>query len=248
MDTALFSEPIQWMLHSLAPTNVPAGTRAYPATLHWRDARVAGNETIRAMFRRCVNNALGGNVSGCRIEDNLAVFAGVRWEDGTRLVEAHIQAIKTEDCDLETYFSDDGLVHEETYYRLDLDRFIGPLFSHPHPHVHSSVHDTPRYALNGWRSENVLVDFLEHVYIQSFHHQWADWAERVWAQHWEELKHPPHLNPFRTILQAAVQNQYPVLRQYHQEIATLKKLLSVRKADACKLRCDPERSQLLAYS
>jgi len=199
------------------------------------------------MFRRCVANSLGGFVSGCAIEDNLAVFAFVRWRETTRLSQVHIQAIKTEDCDLKDYYAIDGKDHDVTYYRLDLDRFIGKLFTHPFPHVHISPHETPRYAINGWQSGNVVVDFLEHVYIQSFHDKWASWAEGIWGKHWDAMGKPAHENPFQTILKAAVDNQYTVLLQYAREIEILKSLLFSKKAEAFPFRVDMERCRLLAY-
>jgi len=247
MSLKLFSESVGWMLQALSSRNAPSGSRSYPVGLDWRDARVQGGESIRDMFRRCVRNALGGHIGGCRIEDNLAVFTFVRWVDRSRLIEANIQAIKTEDCDLEAYFSDDGRDHEETYFRLDLQRFVGMLFSHPYPHVHSNTRDWPRYSLNGWKTDNVVVDFLEHVYIQSFHDQWVAWAKRVWATHWDNLNRPPQENPFSLIVNAAASNQYNVLQQYRVEIDTLKALLTARKAAAFDLRCDAERCQLLGY-
>jgi hypothetical protein len=247
MSSNLFSESVDWMLYSLSPRNAPAGSRSYPVGLNWIDARLKRNEPIREMFRRCVRIGMKGQVGGCRIEDNLAIFAFVRWTDRTRLVQASIQAIKTEDCDLETYYAEDGRTHEETYYRLDLERFVGRLFTHPYPHIHSGPGEVPRYALSGWRSENAVVDFLEHVYLQSFHARWTDWAERVWAKHWMEMNRPPQANPFRPIADAAASNQYQVLEQYRVEIATLKSLLTARKAASFDLRCDGKRCQLLGY-
>jgi len=107
--------------------------------------------------------------------------------------------------------------------------------------------DIPRYSLNGWPSGNVVVDFLEHVYVELFHDKWVQWARGLWAKHWEATGQRDDQSPFDRIVQMIHESKYNVLAGFRTEIEILKRLLRNKKDEIFPLRLDQERSELLAY-
>jgi len=243
---ALFSNNFDTFLHSLQPRAGPQGKLTFPAGLSWQDARIIGNETPRDMLVRCVNNAAGGNVRACQIEDDLAAFAFIRWRDGNILSSASIQAIKTMGIDIETYFAGAGN-HQVQYFRFDVERRMGLIFTHPFPHVHYVPRGEVRYSLNGWESRNVVIDFFEHIYLQCYHPSWLAWAENLWNQYWGQFGNPGDPNPFPMIVDAFRESQYPVLEQHELNLQALKNVLRHKKDEGYRLRVDGARCSLLAY-
>ncbi len=239
---SLFSDNFERFLYSLQPRG-PVGDLAFPAGISWRDARIVGTESPRDMLARCANAGSGG-LRACLIEDDLAVFAFIRWRDRNRLASASIQAIKTLGVDIDAYVA--GGAQEVQYFRLDIDRRTGLIFTHPYPHIHHSGGGV-RYSLNGWRSSNVVIDFFEHIYIQCYHGVWLTWAAAVWNQHWSQFGDPAVPNPFPTIVAAFRESQYAVLEQYDAEVRLLKRLLRDSKDNAYRLRVDEARCELLGY-
>ena len=243
---ALFSDNFDTFAHSLRPHTGRQGNLTYPAGLCWQDAQIRGNETPRDMLVRCVNNAAGGNVRGCQVEDDLAVFAFVRWRDKDILSSANIQAIKTLGVDIPTYFAGSG-AHPIQYFRLDVGRRTGLIFNHPSPHVHCVPRGEVRYSRNGWESPNVVIDFFEHVYLQCYHPLWLSWAEEHWNRHWAQFGNHGVRNPFPIIVAAFRESQYPVVEQHESHLRVLKNVLRHRKDAAFRLRVEQSRCSLLAY-
>jgi hypothetical protein len=243
---ALFSDNFDAFAHSLRPHAGRHGNLTYPAGLSWHDAQIQGNETPRDMLVRCVNNAVGGNVRGCQVEDDLAVFAFIRWRDNGILSSASIQAVKTIGIDVPTFFAGSGN-HPVQYFRLDVERRTGLIFTHPFPHVHYVPRGEVRYSLNGWESTNVVIDFFEHVYLQCYHSLWLSWAEKLWNRHWAQFGNPGDPNPFPTIVAAFRESQYPVIEQHERQLQALKNVLRHRKDEAFRLRVEESRCSLLAY-
>lgn len=244
---ALFSDSFDSFLHSLQPHGGPKGSRTYPAGLSWQDTKIRGNETAHDMLVRCVNNAAGGDVRRCQIEDDLAVFAFISWRENDILYPASVQAIKTIGVDVPTYFAGAGN-HQVQYFRLDVERRTGLMFTHPFPHAHYVPRGEVRYSLNGWQSRNILVDFFEHIYLQCYHNSWLAWAENVWNRHWSVAAGNAALpNPFQTIVDAFRESQYQVLEQYQRDLEAIKNVLRRKKDDGYRLRVDGARCSLLAY-
>src|SRR5271157_1266797 len=159
---ALFSDNFDTFLHSLQPHGRPQGNLTYPAGLSRQDARIRGNETPRDMLVRCVSNAAGGNVRQCQVEDDLAVFAFIQWRDNNVLSSASVQAIKTNGIDIPTYYAAAGN-HQVQYFRFDVERRTGLIFTHPFPHVHYVPRGEVRYSLNGWKCANAWFDSFGHI-------------------------------------------------------------------------------------
>jgi len=243
---ALFTDNFDWFLHTLQPHPGPHGNLTYPAGLDWRDARIAGNETPRDMLVRCLANAAGGDVRRCQVEDDLAVFASIRWQDTNVLSSASIQAIKTIGVNIATYFAGTGN-HQVQYFRFDVERRAGLIFTHPFPHIHYVPRGEVRYSINGWQSRNAVIDFFEHIYIQCYHPRWLAWAESVWNQHWTNLGHAALHNPFQTIVDAYRESQHQVLEQHEQYLQALKTVLRRRKDDSYRLRVEGSRCAMMAY-
>jgi len=198
------------------------------------------------MLVRCVNNAAGGNVRAFQIEEDLAVFAFLRWRNGNILTAVSIQAIKTLGIDIATYFAGAGN-YPVQYFRFDVERRTGLIFTHPFPHVHYVPRGEARYSLNGWESQNVVIDFFEHIYLQCYHPLWLVWAEDLWNQYWAQFGNPADSNPFPIIVDAFRESQYPVLEQHDIHLRALKNLLRHKKDDCYRLRVDAARCSLLAY-
>jgi hypothetical protein len=243
---ALFSDNFDSFLHSLQPHTGPQGNLTYPAGLVWQDAQIRGNETPRDMLMRCATNAAGGDVQRCLIEDDLAVCAFVKWRDNDTLSSASIQAVKTIGIDVRTYLAGPG-DHQAQYFRLDVERRTGLIFTHPFPHAHYVPHGEVRYSLNGWESRNVVIDFFEHIYLQCYHPLWLAWAENLWNRHWSLAARAGFPNPFHTIVDAFRESQYQVLEQHQQDVEALKSVLRRKKDDVYRLRVDGARCSLLAY-
>jgi hypothetical protein len=198
------------------------------------------------MFVRCVNNAVGGDPRRCQVEEDLAVFAFIGWRDGDVLSSASIQAIKTIGVDIATYYSSTGN-HQVQYFRFDVERRTGLIFTHPFPHVHYVPRSEVRYSLNGWQSRNAVVDFFEHIYLNCYNAEWSSWAESLWNQHWFQSGNAAQLSPFQTIVDAFRESQYPVLEQHERHIQALKNVIRRKKDDSYRLRVDASRCALQGY-
>ncbi len=242
-----FSAGVDSLLAVIDPGNAKQGSRSFPAGINMRDLVMKGNDTYFDLFTRVVNGFLGGDVRKCAVEEDLAVFLGVTWNDYTVIQRCHIVALKTENCDLAYYLLYGNNHREVEYYRLDLDFRTGMIFTHPYPHIHCNPLEAPRYSANGWASANAIVDFLEYLYIELYHSQWVSWAEGIWDRHWAARMRPANTNPYRHIIQAFHDSQYPVLLGYLSEITQLKALLRTAKDDLCPFRINTIRRDLMAY-
>ncbi len=176
--------------------------------------RIAGGETCRDMLLRCSTAIAGGDVLPFLIEDDLAVVAFIEFEK-TTLRAASIQAIKTEGMDISTFLVDDAdiVVH---YFRFDAGQEAGPVFTHPYPHVHYSQAAGPRYSLNGWQSDNAIIEFFEHIYLTCYHETWLDWARAVWRGHCNTTLRRDPERRFDEIVSAFRDSQYEAIKRLAQ--------------------------------
>jgi len=94
-----------------------------------------------------------------------------------RLIYASVPTLVTESTIEEYYLDGDSA----TYIRLDLNyETLGEPFSHPLAHIHVGDEDSPRFALDGGTSGNVVMDFLEFIYRNHAPEKWLQWARRQW--------------------------------------------------------------------
>ncbi len=188
-----FSHGVDNLLRNLRLYTRTANQAAYPPALTRETAWVKDDEHLLAWFVRCVDEVMGGKPEKWRLENDLAVFAFVEWGEGRRLKYANIQVLRTQ-CDLEEYYvrardclnehdepAASRLSQECLYLRLDYDpEVIAPMFGHSVPHVHSQPEGAPRFVLGMAESSNAVMDFVEFVYRQFYHHAWRAWAKRAW--------------------------------------------------------------------
>jgi len=242
---ALFSERFSDFLHNLRPHAGKAGRIRYPQSLREDDTRIAGGESCREMLVRCVKNATGGDERPFAVEDDLAVVAIIEWERKTVLKSASIQAIKADGGDIASALTDGANVAMR-YFRLDAGQEAGAMFTHPYPHIHYCETEGPRYSLNGWQSDNAVIDFFEHVYLQCYHETWLDWAKMVWIRYCSKTRRRDAEVRFNTLVTAFYDSQFTVIEQLSDDIAALKDALRDAKA-GYPLRVDRRLTRLLAY-
>jgi hypothetical protein len=173
-ETKLFSVGVDRLLQEVRPYG--PGESAFPPALDVNQAWRKSEEKLQEWFVRVVNRFCGGDPKRTAIEDNIAVFVKLAWRDRKRLVYANIQTVVAA-CDLEDYYL--GMNSEAQYLRLDLDyETLGDPFSHPLAHIHLDGEWSPRFALDGGVSGNIVVDYLEFLYRNYVPAQWIKWAER----------------------------------------------------------------------
>ena len=246
------SEAHQWfsggsdaLLKRLTPYS-KAGMASFPALGKVGTLRRKQGQDAHAWFVQCVDSICAGEPKGCLVEDDLAVFAVVKWSANKLLTFANVQVLKV-GCSLEDFYMGEAAQHH--YLRLDLDhKSLGPLFSHPLPHIHVCAEGPPRFALDNSFSGNTVVDFLDLVYRQFYSEKWIVWAERVWNEKYHETSRNDEDNPFRIIREAFDGNQIDILRDHMATVERLKKVLQEAKEKLpFRLEMDDSDRQLFAY-
>jgi hypothetical protein len=227
----------------------PSGIRVFPTSVERAVLRMSESESARNWFVRCVNTFMdnGKDLDRWRLADDLAIFAVVQWDSpGPRLVACSVNVVKTEGS-LEDYYLDEDEQVLANYLRMDLDYgTLGPLFTHPLPHIHAWSSDaTPRFAVEGI-GENVVVDFLEWVYRHFYHDQWLRWAEDVCRPDFAG-RYSEDTNPLDWIFRAFKESQIAVLRELRDEVKRVKDLLRNEKDQIFDLRASTEDRNLIAY-
>ena len=240
-------------LHRLSPYKQPLGLRTFPENLDRAVLRFQGGETIKQWFDRCVKTFTPDGPEGCQIEDNLAAFAFVSWRPTNEIDLLSINLLRT-DCSLRDYFdlteqeliTDYREVNRPHYFRLDLDYgTLGPIGTHPMPHVHFSPDDPPRFTLDSSRSSNIVVDFLDFIYRHFEPGKWLDWAERVWNDFYEPRD--PERNPFGRIVAAYNESQIAVIRSLAAEISELVSVLANARDEMYDLRMNRDDRRVLSF-
>lgn len=193
---------------------------------------------------RVVDQFCGGEPKRTAVEDNIAVFARLRWRDRTRLSYACVQTIYAT-CDLEDYYLGDG---DATCLRMDLDdTSLGDFLTHPLAHVHVDGNLSPRFALDGGDAGNGIVDFLEFVYRTYAPRKWIPWVKRVWAQEFGNGSPAGTIDPLPNILEAFAAGQFDFLRGCATDLTRIKVALRNYKDSMFNLHMDGLDRLLLEY-
>lgn len=251
-----FAFGVDAFLARLSPMGQASGVRKFPKAVDRARLRFQGTETLKQWFDRCATEFMPEGIEYWRIEENLAAFAIVSWRPVSELDFVTINVLKTE-CSLQDFFdlTEDDLKTEEWrdfsrphYIRLDLDyNTIGPIGTHPLPHIHFSPNSPPRCALDTTHSTNIIVDFMEFVYRHFFPDHWLAWAERTWNRHYKSSRRDPELNPFRAIVSGFSENQIGVLHSLSKEISELVSVLTEEKRGLYELRMNAVDRQLMTF-
>jgi hypothetical protein len=105
---------------------------------------------------------------------------------------------------------------------------------------------SPRFALDGGNSGNIIVDYLEFIYRHYVPVKWRSWAEREWHNHF-----PPGSDdeddPFPAIMAAFASSQFEILRNYSRELELLKQMLRRRKDELLALQMEGSDRLILEY-
>ena len=179
-------------------------------------------ENLHGWFGRLVDKYCQGEPLRAGIEENIALMANFRWEKG-RLMYASVSTLITGPT-LEDYYLAGG---GATYLRLDLNyKTLGEPFSHPLAHIHVGDADSPRFALDGGTSGNVVMDFLEFIYRHYAHERWLRWVRRQWLPKDADQQ---RIDQFDRIVKAFRESEFHILRDHAHEISRIKHALREAK-------------------
>lgn len=244
-ESQLFSDGVDRLLKAIRPYG-GLDRVAFPQNLTETAARRSPGEVLHAWFVRLVNDFCEGHPKRVAIEDNIAVFVRLIWKNKKRLLYANIQTLVVTD-DLDDYYLQAGA--EATYLRLDFDyTTLGEPFSHPLAHIHVEGALSPRFALDGGNSGNIVVDYLEFLYRHYVPAKWRKWAERVWGREYTPASEDEaEADPFVVIMQAFASSQFDILRDNSAAMGRIKRALRRQKDEVFGLHMDGSDREILEY-
>jgi hypothetical protein len=173
---SIFNAPgAETVIACLMPKDGEAnGSRVFPRG--FGNARVANAESLHDWLQRLA----GGppdflDLPRFAVTPNFAFFGSLDWDQNT-ITRCCLQALVIEEATLREFCESSR--GRPLYYRLDFDLTCpGKLFTHPHPHIHSNVHDAPRFSFAHKGGEFIVISFLEFIFLNHFHESWMFWAE-----------------------------------------------------------------------
>jgi hypothetical protein len=220
-------------------------TSALPGDLDEAEARRSPEESLHRWFVRVVDRFCGGEPKRTALEDNLAIFVKLAWRRPDRLVYANIQTIVTA-SDLDDFYLDADA--QAQYLRLDFDyKTLGDPFSHPLVHIHVEGELSPRFALDGGNSSNIVVDYLEFLYRNYAPVRWLEWAEREWNREFARAIKDGRAPLLGTIADAFTTGQIQILQTHSALLTRFKRALRKRKDEFFDLGMDGADRELLEY-
>lgn len=233
-----FSDGVDRVVALVRPYSRPE--TAFPAALDVADTRRGSAEDLHGWFVRLVDKYCQGDPLLVGIEENIALFSKFKWENN-RLTYASVPTLIAEST-LEEYYLDGG---SATYFRLDLNyETLGEPFSHPLAHIHIGDEDSPRFALDGGTSGNVVMDFLEFIYRNHVPAKWLQWARRQWLTEGADER---RAGQFNQIVQAFRDPQFNVLRANAHVILQVKRRLRDAKDSLFDSHMDGADREILEY-
>lgn len=218
---------------------------SYPPELGDAPSRRKSDECLHQWFVRLTDQFCDGNPKLAALENNLAVFVRLGWKGKRQLIFANIQTIYTT-CDLDNYYL--GEEAEAMYLRLDFDyQTLGDPFSHPLAHIHLEGDLSPRFALDGGNSGNIIVDYLEFLYRNYVPGKWLHWVQRVWADDFVSPAGEEAIDPLPIIVSAFKSSQFHILREHATQLNRIKHALRKRKDELFDLQMEGPDRVILEY-
>ena len=240
-DSLLFSIGVDNLLEAIRPHG--RDEVRFPRGLVESEARRHPSERLQTWFRRVVDRSCGGEPGLIAIEDNIAVLVALNGRP--RLSYASIQTVIAT-TDLDDYYLDEAA--QAQYLRLDLDyRTLGDPFSHPLAHVHVEGELSPRFALDGGYSGNIVIDYLEFIYRNYVPNKWLAWARRAWDRERSTNESPGESDRFSTVIQAFGDGQFHILREHAAFLGDVKRALRRRKDEAYRYHMEGADREILEY-
>ena len=248
----IFSTASSNLLAFLNPGRRPSGKSYYPKQLKNRESEtiVSKSEPVADWFVRIIDTILDGDIKACEIEDNVAVFVIVKWENN-RINYINFQVFITIEGNLEKFYNGFSSIKHQ-YFRLDLDdRYLysespmTSIFSEPMPHIHSIPKGPPRFFLNYRESKNIILDFIELIYLNYRYDKWLEWAQTVWRTNISRKFEEDTLSVF---LEASKTNQIiPNIKKYKKDIIVFKNALKQEKEKVIALKLDNDLLGIINY-
>ena len=227
------------VLEAVEPYGRPKS--AFPWDLDVDDAKWRRSETLHQWFKRLVDKHCKRHPEVLALEDNIAILALLNW-DKQRIIYASVPILIVSGCTLAEYYAD-GAASEEIYLRLDLSSDpLGEMLSHPLAHIHFGNRDAPRFALAGGANGNVLMDFLEFVYLNFAYKKWQNWARQKWI-----TKYPQRANEFHQIAQNFTDSDLNALQSKANIISEIKDTLRKAKDERFDFHAELADIKLMKY-
>jgi hypothetical protein len=236
----LFSQGAQNVIEGLTPYT-RAGEQLFPRT--WDSAHGAfdSRQSLHEWFVKNVDQV--GDPSHCQIEPNVAAFMRVEWREDSQIVAASCQVMVVDGGTLEDYYLDQSYAAQ--YLRFDYHPHApGRMFREPMPHVHIRADGEPRF---GWPcgSANMVVDFLEMLYLNYHYGQWLRWARSIWEDVIRECKVKE--DPFDRIFGAYQKGEWSLLEPHRVLLACFRAALRSEKDSAIRLRVPDAPRSTVTY-
>lgn len=200
------------------------------------NTRIKKDDTISEWFIRTVKT-IGGVENIFTLDDTIAVLPQIMAKDDC-ITKMSIQAfISLSDSIVDSYKKLlKGKDTQAVYCRLDFHPIeSGVLFSHPMPHLHIGVLETPRLPLAYTSWENSILDFLEFLYVNYKYNVWLDWVRKEWNKKYGMKQQSDPYDDSNYF--DAIENGFKegkicdsiFLKKYGDTIDNLKELLEQRK-------------------
>lgn len=241
-----FSPGVDNVITCLMPWDRCVGEAFFPSEWKPGGGKFETSDTAHTWFQRCVDKDLSGNIDRCKIEENIALFAGIKWKNNTEITYANCQVLIVIGGDLDAFYCGEPL--ECQYLRLDFDpNCLGAIFKESIPHVHCKGNGEPRFHIDSLSTGNVLIDFLDFVYRNYGHDQWVDWARNNWDMELRRMGLSD--DPFEAIIEAFKSSKSDILCcKYNTHIEAMKRCWRDSKDKLYPLRVQMAMLNLLSYN
>lgn len=180
-ETIFNSHGVASAIIRLTPFGRPFGRATIPSENYDESvSRVVDNELPNDWLRRVANQTADPDkyINDTSINSNLLMIGFVEWDNGI-IQKCSIQALVSLNGTITEVYKNEREVVSQ-YYRIDLSPLEpGPLFKEALPHIHSIPDGEPRFALPSSMEIYLPLRFIEFIFLNHFHDDWAVWAENV---------------------------------------------------------------------